>query len=107
VMWCCITVLVWGCHEHDTARGEAWERGGCDCEVSTMDAIESVATVAGVAERGLVVYGGTHRRWNCSAVRLAIQTWISDMLVTEDPPIVPARHAKAGSCVRVRAIERV
>jgi hypothetical protein len=57
-----------------------------------MDAIESVATVAAVAERGLVVHGGTHRRWNCSAVRRAI---------------VAARRAKAGSCVRVSAIERV
>jgi hypothetical protein len=63
--------------------GEAWGRGGCDCEVSTMDAIDIVATVAGVAERGLVVHGGTHRRRLCSAVRRAIGTWISDMLVVE------------------------
>jgi hypothetical protein len=90
-----------------TARGEAWERGGCDCEVSTMDAIESVATVAGVAERGLVVHGGTHRRWNCSAVRRAIETWISDIVVTEDPLIAHARRAKTGSCVHVGGIERV
>jgi hypothetical protein len=77
------------------------------CEVSTMDAIESRATVAAVTERGLVVHGGTHRRQNCSAVRRAIQTWITDMLVTEDPPIVLARRAKTGSCVHVGAIERV
>jgi hypothetical protein len=72
-----------------------------------MDAIESVATVAAVAERGLVVHGGTPRRWNCSSVRRAIKTWIGDLVVTEDSPIVAARRAKAGSCVHVSAIERV
>jgi hypothetical protein len=34
-MWCCITVRVWGTMSM-TARGEAWGRGGCDCEVSTL-----------------------------------------------------------------------
>jgi hypothetical protein len=45
---------------------------GCDRSrpppMSFQRVMESVATVAGVAERGIVVHGGTRRRWNCSAM---------------------------------------